>query len=74
MARGNWRNWERLEVARPTECNWCGHRWRTRVPVDPACPKCNMTNYLAKKLLGDPALEKSAWLSPKTRAMKGRFK
>jgi hypothetical protein len=73
-AKGNFRNWDRLEVKKPVECLWCGHKWATSVPVDPVCPKCNMTNRMAEKLLGDPLTERFAWLSPKCRAMKGRFK
>jgi hypothetical protein len=73
-AKGNFRNWDRLEVKRPVECLWCGHQWASVVPIDPVCPKCNMTNNLAKKLLGDPAMEKSAYLSHKCRAMKNKFK
>jgi len=72
MAKGNWRNWERLEVKRLAECPWCGYQWATVVPKDPVCPKCNMSNDLAKKAQYDPKIENM--LGHKARAMKNKFK
>jgi hypothetical protein len=78
MARGNWRNWDGrngaesyigMKVAtRPSACQWCGHEWETRVPEDPVCPKCKMTNSLIMWLKEHPEEEK--YISHKTKAMK----
>ena len=56
MARGNWRNWEgkELKQIRLVECLWCGWRWRSRVPKDPVCPKCNMINDTARLIIDNP--------------------
>lgn len=67
-AKGNFRNWDGLEVKRPAECLWCGHKWVTTVPTHPVCPKCHMTNDLTRKVLADPSLFQ--FLSRKTKMMK----
>ena len=72
MARGNWRNWDKLTEKRIAHCNWCGHKWKSVVPYSAVCPKCNFEELFAKKLLEHPEWEKN--ISKKCLAMKGRFK
>ena len=75
------RNWEGRDGAewgpgmkvktRPTECPWCGHKWNTRVPESPVCPKCNLSEGTAIDLLEHPEWEKQCTM--KTRSMKNKF-
>lgn len=72
MARGNWRNWNKLEVKRNAHCNWCGYSWKSSVPYSAVCPKCNCEESFAKDLIKHPEWEKN--ISKKCLSMKEKFK
>lgn len=72
MARGNWRNWDKLKTKRIAECKWCGYSWKSSVPYSAVCPKCNCEEIFAKDLIKHPEWEKN--ISRKCLSMKNYYK